>query len=246
MKIAHLFIKPELGATMCPQERLVLERGYGIVGDANAAVGSPRQVLLIDTPTLDRFQLAPGQLRENIGLDSAFSFQSGQVLQLGAALVRLTTLCEPCAFLNQIRPGLARLIKADRGFLGIVIRGGVIQVGDTVAIAPHQFPSIPETTREKFEAFVARIPPGRVVSTTNLLLALGLTHSYYRVIPTLLKKSSIQLPTHRVVATDGSLMTKHMPDQCKALQDEGVKVINHRVSQDYFWEAIAFHELGDF
>ncbi|MDX2213424.1 MAG: MOSC domain-containing protein [Oculatellaceae cyanobacterium bins.114] len=248
MQIAQLLIKPSLGKAMCPCETLELRRGYGIADDANAVIGSPRQILLLDALTLDRFELKPGQLRENIVLAGMeHPFQSGQVLQLGStALVRLTTSCEPCAFLNQIRPGLAQTIRHDRGFLGMVIKSGQIRIGDWVALTAHQLPVIPETTRGKFDEFIARIPIGKVVSTPNLLLALGLTQSYYRTIPALLKKSPMHLPVHRIVAADGSLMTKHIPDQCRALQAEGVKVMHNRVSPDYFWEAIAFHELGDF
>ncbi len=233
---------------MRPVETLELRRGYGVVGDANAAVGSPRQILIVDAVTLNQFDLMPGQLRENVVLESTPQpLRSGQVLQLGSeAFIRLTIPCEPCAYLNQIRPGLAKQIQHHRGFLGIVIRSGNVTVGDVAALTPYQFPVIPETTRGKFDQFVARIPPGKVVSTTHLLLALGLTQSYYRTFPALLKKSPTDLPVHRVVAADGSLITKHMPDQYEALQNEGVKVVDNRVSPDHFWEAIAFHELGDF
>jgi alkylated DNA nucleotide flippase Atl1 len=248
MKIVHLSLKPRLHEPMHFTSSLMLERGYGIVGDAQAIAGSPRQILLIDRPTLDRFDLTVGQLRENIVLSRiSHPFQSGQVLQLGSeALVRLTTDCEPCALLNHIRPGLAQTIQTNRGFLGIVIKSGKIHIGDTAAIAPYQFPAIPETTRGKFEEFVARIPVGKVVSTTNLLLALGLTHSYYRSIPILLKKSPTHLPVHRIVSANGKLLTQHIPQQYNALHDEDVKVMDDQVSRNYFWEPIAFHELGEF
>lgn len=54
-------------------------------------------------------------------------FSSGMVLQVGSeALIRLSFLCEPCAYLDKIQPGLAKRIKGKRGFLGIVVRDGEI------------------------------------------------------------------------------------------------------------------------
>ena len=61
--------------------------GSGLEGCAHARTGSARQVLLMDTETLELMELSPGIIRENIttrginvnGLDT------GQRLQVGAA-----------------------------------------------------------------------------------------------------------------------------------------------------------------
>lgn len=227
-------------------ESLLLKRGYGIVGDANAAAGSPRQVLLVGMLTLTQFDLHPGQLRENIVIDRAVEgLTSGQVLQLGqTALVRLTHHCEPCALLETVQPGLAKRIKGQRGLLGMVVRDGWVGMEDAVAVISYSFPSIPESTRGKFEEFVSRIPVGTVVKTSNLLMALGLTRSYYRSIPTLIKKSPPHLPVHRIVASDGTLLLKHMPTQQAMLHQDGVVVINHQVADEHYWEPSYFHDLG--
>jgi len=172
-----------------------MQRGYGIVGDASAQVGSPRQVLLAGMPALKQFGLQPGDLQENLLLDQAVeAFESGMVLAIGAtAQLRLMFLCEPCASLERVKPGLSRKINGKRGMLAMVVQDGTIHPGDPVQVLSHRFPAIPEQTRGKFEEFVVRIPPGRVVRSSDLLLALGMTPSYARAIPTWLKKSTASL-----------------------------------------------------
>jgi alkylated DNA nucleotide flippase Atl1 len=250
MTITQLFSKQVAHTNLRIREceTLELKRGYGIINDANATVGSPRQVLLVSLPTLAQFDLQPGQLRENIVVDGIVEdFMSGQVLQLGqTALVRLTHRCEPCAMLETLQPGLAKKLKDQRGMLGMVVRDGIVDVGDAVTLVSHQFPPIPNTTRGKFEEFVSRIPIGKVVRTSDLLLALGLTNSYYRSIPTFLKKSPPHIPSHRIVAANGELLLKHIPHQYERLCDEGVELVNYQVTHNHYWEPIYFHDLGSF
>jgi alkylated DNA nucleotide flippase Atl1 len=245
MNVISLFLKEKRGQRVTPCDRLILKRGYGIIGDANAAVGSPRQVLLVGSPALAQFCLEPGQLQENILIDvQVEQFTSGQVLQLGeTALIRLTYLCEPCARLEKVRPGLSRAIDGWRGMLGLVVRDGEIWVGDRICLANYVFPPLPETIRGKFEEFVCHIPQGKVVSTADVIKALGLASSYFRSIPIFLKKSSSTAPVHRIVSTDGRLLTRHMPDQVERLINEGIEIVSDRVSQVYFWDPIYFHDL---
>jgi alkylated DNA nucleotide flippase Atl1 len=247
MFVEQLFIKTQSGVPLEPCSSLTLSRGLGIEGDRNAQVGSPRQVLLVSRPVLDAFALTPGDLRENILLNAAVEqFTSGQVLQVGGdAQIRLTYWCEPCALLDGIRPGLARSLRGQRGFLGVVTRSGQIAIGDAVQVANHRFSLLPEVNRDRFAVFVARIPPGRVVRTSDLLLALGWTAGFYRTIPTLIKKAAPNLPTHRIVTIDGVLLKKYLPDQAQQLEAEGVEVSNGRVDSAWFWAAEHFQELGD-
>lgn len=228
---------------MQPQSSLQLRRGVGVEGDINAAVGSPRQVLLVGANALRAFDLLPGQLRENIVLDGDVElFQSGQVLQLGDALIRLTFWCEPCSFINTIRPGLAGQIKRHRGYLGLVVQSGEVLSGAQAHLMAPRFPAIPERNGDRLADFVSRIERGRVVRMADLLLALGWTTSYYRAIPALIKKMPADLPVHRIVANDYRLLLKHLPDQAQALLQEGVVAINGRVPADCQWEPWKFYD----
>ena len=106
----------------------------GLEGCAHARTGSPRQVLLVDSETLELMELSPGIIRENItsrginvnGLDE------GQRLQVGAAQLEISMVCTPCDMLEKIRPGLRREIRGRRGMLCRVIAGGMIRQGDRI------------------------------------------------------------------------------------------------------------------
>jgi len=248
VRAIKLFAKQRKGAATTEYEKLVLRRGVGVEGDVCAIAGNPRQVLLVDIPTLAEFGLNPGDLRENLLVDASIDcLVSGQVLQIGqTALVRVTFPCDPCAQLNQLQPGLAKRIKGKRGLLGIVIRDGLIHAGEQIQITPYRFKPLPDDAKGRFTEFVARIQPGKVVSTAQLLMALGLARSYYRTIPIFLKKAGDRLPIHRIVGSDGSLLTKHMPFQEQSLLDEGVGAVGGKVSPAFFWEQAHFHDIGAF
>ncbi len=116
-----------------------------------------RQVHLIHAELFDElagkgFAVAPGQLGENVttrGLD-LLGLSAGTRLRLGReAVIEVTGLRNPCHQINGIAPGLmdAVLDRADDGSLvrkcgimAIVIAGGVVSVGDEIALdfAPAQ------------------------------------------------------------------------------------------------------------
>lgn len=245
VKIVGLFFKGVGDVTVRRTEEIDLQRERGVAGDVHASVGSPRQVLIASAPYLEQLGLEPGELQENIVLGGAVELLgSGRVLQLGqSAQVRLTFLCEPCAYLEQVQPGLVKRSKGKRGMLGMVIRDGVVHQGDPVTVLPQQFPVLSERAGDRFTEFVSRIPSGRVVNTTNLLLALGVTPSYYRTIPSFLKRAAPDVPVHRVVSADGSLLSRHLPQQMQRLQAEGIDVVDQHVSALYYWQPLYFHDL---
>jgi len=244
-QVLQLFWKPAPGVWVESQPRLLLQRGYGIDGDANAKAGSPRQVLLAGQPSLDRFGLTAGDLQENILLDLEIeALASGMVVQLGdSAQIRLMELCIPCAALDHLQPGLSRRIRGKRGLLGMVIQDGEVRVGDRLSILPQSFPALPDSNRGKFEAFVARIPPGTVVRMPDLLLAMGVASSYARAVPALIKKAPPHLPVHRLLTTDGHLFSRHIPHQADQLIAEGIAIQEGRVTPDYAWNPQHFYAL---
>lgn len=244
MQVAGLFIKPGSKQPVLSQQRIELLPGKGIDGDCHALVGSPRQVLILDVPTVEAFNLQPGDLRENILLDGKLhGLRSGQGLQIGQVLIRLTFRCEPCAFLESLQPGLKKRIGKQRGWLGMPTTSGTIEVGDAVEVLSNQFPALPDEAKSRFYEFVATIPAGNVVTTKDLLLALGVTSAYYRVIPVFLKQAPAHLPVHRVVAIDGTLLSKHLPQQAARLAAEGIELVDGQVKSSYYWRSDYFYAL---
>jgi MOSC domain-containing protein YiiM len=121
---------------MVSNAKLTLVLGQGVLGDRHAKAGSSRQVLLMAGENSDRFGLAPGEVRENIvtrGIDLE-ALRPGTRLRIGAAELEITRDCEPCAFIDSLRPGLRLEMIGRRGKLAQVVAGGEIQVGDAITV----------------------------------------------------------------------------------------------------------------
>jgi MOSC domain-containing protein YiiM len=134
VNVVHLFRALQRRLPMEEVAEVRALQDSGLEGCAHARTGSPRQVLLVDSETLELMELSPGIIRENIttrginvnGLDE------GQRLQVGAAQLEISMVCTPCDMLEKIRPGLRREIRGRRGMLCRVIAGGMIRQGDRI------------------------------------------------------------------------------------------------------------------
>ncbi len=146
-------------------ESVLLIEDWGIEGDYHAgkqvrhrylAAKDPtrrndRQALLVDvavyTELAERgFQVGPGMMGENLtiaGLD-LMALARGTWLAIGAAILEVTEVRNPCLQLNGIAPGLLKaVVKKEQGHVrflaGImtrIIAGGDIRAGDQVTLLP--------------------------------------------------------------------------------------------------------------
>ncbi len=120
---------------MVPAPVLTFIASLGIEGDHHAKPGSSRQVLLMAGENCERFGLAPGEVRENIvtrGLDLQ-ALAPGTRLLIGTTALEITQDCEPCGFIDTLRPGLRAKMSGRRGMLARVVLSGEIRVGDAIA-----------------------------------------------------------------------------------------------------------------
>lgn len=118
-----------------PLVSVVADRGM----EGDASFGRlRRQALLADQPTLGKFNLHPGQTRENIALAgiSLTGLPAGTCLRIGEAVLEVTGDCAPCGLMDSIRPGPREAIRGQRGALARVHQGGIISVADTATIVP--------------------------------------------------------------------------------------------------------------
>jgi MOSC domain-containing protein YiiM len=132
--VKHLF---RAAKKRLPMEELcevrVADNG-GFEGCAHARPDSPRQVLLVDSETLEAMNLSPGIIRENIttsGLN-VNGLEIGQKLRIGETHLEVSAVCTPCDQLERIRPGLRKEMWGRRGMLCRVIEGGMIRRGDPI------------------------------------------------------------------------------------------------------------------
>jgi MOSC domain-containing protein YiiM len=132
--VLHLF---RASRRRVPMEEIAEIRALedsGLEGCAHARTGSPRQVLLMDSETLELMELQPGIIRENIttrGIN-VNGLATGQRLRVGDAQLEVSIACTPCDLLEKIRPGLRRELRGRRGMLCRVIAGGMIRRGDSI------------------------------------------------------------------------------------------------------------------
>jgi MOSC domain-containing protein YiiM len=140
----------------------------------------------LSTDVLARFNLQPGALRENVVVryEGLHGLPSGTVLRIGSAEIRLTYHCEPCRVIGGAVD--LRAIQHQRGYLGQVVRGGIVRLGDIVEELGVQFPEIPYLIPQRVRVFLESTPTR--VSAGQLLNECGLSRSYARALPNLLKK----------------------------------------------------------
>jgi len=132
--VLHLFRALQRRLPMEEVAEVLALQDSGLEGCAHARTGSPRQVLLVDSETLELMELSPGIIRENIttrGIN-VNGLGAGQRLQVGTAQLEISMVCTPCDMLEKIRPGLRREIRGRRGMLCRVIAGGMIRQGDRI------------------------------------------------------------------------------------------------------------------
>ncbi len=136
--VVALFLCPASRAPLRAVERVEALAETGLQGDRHARAGSRRQVLLMEAEVLDRFGLAPGDVREQVtvrGLPLG-RLAPGARLRVGGALLEVAGPCAPCERMNEIRPGLRSALDGQRGRFARVVEAGSFAVGDTLAIEP--------------------------------------------------------------------------------------------------------------
>ena len=132
--VKHLFRAAKKRLPMEELPEVWVSDNYGFEGCAHSRPDSPRQILLVDSETLQAMDLSPGIIRENIttsGLN-VNGLEIGQKLRVGETRLEVSAVCTPCDQLEKIRPGLRREIWGRRGMLCRVIEGGIIRRGDPI------------------------------------------------------------------------------------------------------------------
>jgi len=231
--INQLFRKQERGSPMQAAQQIELIANQGIVGDLNSDRSSPRQVLVVNEQDLAHLNIPAGMLRENIAISGATSetWQPGAKLTFpSGAEIRLTFYCEPCKRIAQWVDDLAK-VKQKRGILGVVLRSGLVNLGDEIAIASNYFPALSEIPYKRFLQLLKQVPPGKVITYKQVLQCIGVDRSYYRVLPLYLKKTPDNYPKYRVVDSQGKTVT-HVTQQDRLLRNEKIQLKKSRDNKD--------------
>lgn len=226
-KVTHLFVKTNHGVPMVSCPNLALQVGHGIEGDVNAHAMSPRQILLVRQEDLDAFKITPGELRENVVISGIHPelFAPGATVIIGDRVtIRATFLCEACKRIAHVVPSL-KSIAEKRGLLGVILSDGVIHVDSCVSVRTHQFPPLSDIPYYRFLEFIAKIPPGRVITYRQVVIGMGVADSYMRAIPMYIHRTSPdKYPLHRILDTEGKVIP-YVPNQQSLLEAEKVLLV---------------------
>ena len=136
-EVLHLFVAPLHGSPMKEVEEAEAVVGKGLAGCMHGRPGK-RQVLLMDSETLEMLGIRPGGVKENIttrGLDLG-TLSPGGTLRIGTALFEITVPCEPCSLMDEIRDGLQNQLLGRRGWLMRVTGAGYLRRGDRIDLLP--------------------------------------------------------------------------------------------------------------
>ena len=136
-KIVDIRLNVASRQPMSVVESAEVKAGEGLVGDRHAKPGSSRQILLMDRAVMETLEVDAGQLRENLSVEgiSLFGLQKGQILRVGDSLeFQVGELCDPCGYMEEIRPGLRAEIEGRRGLFVTPLSSGQVKVGDEVTV----------------------------------------------------------------------------------------------------------------
>lgn len=176
--VTHLFVKRTHQSRLIPVESLQAS-SEGIKENVCGPV--LRQVLLINSDSLSRFNLQPGDLRENVVVDddALHDYPSGTVVSMGAIQVRLNFHCEPCAKIRNVVDPKAVIHR--RGYLGTILNTGSVQPGDEFRQYGQKFAPIPYRIVDRVKWFLDQ--KRQPVSAIELVYQIGLPKGHCRAVP---------------------------------------------------------------
>ncbi len=140
-------------APMQPVHEVQAVVGQGLVGDRysvgkgkypaaeDGSILAKREVTLIEAEALAAVEAESGkvftheQTRRNLlTQDVALNHLVGKSFAVGEVEMRGIELCEPCAYLEAMYPGIMQPLIHRGGLRAQVVRGGTIRVGDQVQV----------------------------------------------------------------------------------------------------------------
>jgi MOSC domain-containing protein YiiM len=134
------------GQPQRPVSEVIALPSQGLEGDLHGKTreDGKRQVLLMDTESLEAMGLSPGDLRDQVTLElpGLQRLPAGTRLRIGQAELELTGPCEPCTHIGELlgkedREAFRQSLEGRRGVLArvVTIRGeGRIRIGDPAVV----------------------------------------------------------------------------------------------------------------
>ncbi|OGN99154.1 MAG: molybdenum cofactor sulfurase [Chloroflexi bacterium RBG_13_51_52] len=134
------------GTVKTPVAEVVVQKDFGVVGDAHADCTTHRQVSLLAIESIDKMRgkgldLKSGDFAENITTKDIklISLPVGTRLNVGKEVVlEMTQIGKECHADCAIRQQIGDCIMPREGIFARVVRGGRIKPGDAIKITTKQ------------------------------------------------------------------------------------------------------------
>ncbi len=147
-KLVGIAVRPAPGVTLQELSEAVIDVTTGIAGDHRRTPGS-RQLSVLTRQSWEaacrevNAELHWTTRRANLLIDGlALAETRGARLQIGEVVLEIVSETRPCELMEAAHPGLRRALGPDwrGGVVCRVIAGGVIRVGDPVALVELKDP----------------------------------------------------------------------------------------------------------
>ncbi|MFC1970443.1 MOSC domain-containing protein [Chloroflexota bacterium] len=142
------------GTKKQPVPEVIIQKDYGVAGDAHADCQTHRQISLLATESINKmreqgFDLKPGDFAENITTEgiNLVSLPIGTRITAGnEVILEISQIGKECHAACAIRRQVGDCIMPREGVFGRVIHGGRVKAGDPISI--EDTPTSPEAGRK--------------------------------------------------------------------------------------------------
>ena len=139
-KILAICTSPKRGTVKTEVPSAVLTPEWGIVSDAHGG-NWHRQVSLLAEESIDTMRalglsLTAGAFAENINTIgiSLKTLPVGTLLQIGAAVLRVTQIGKECHSDCAIKKAVGKCVMPTEGIFAVVVKEGVVRPGDEIEV----------------------------------------------------------------------------------------------------------------
>ena len=142
-KILGIAVRPGVREPMRPLDRATVIKDAGLEGDVPA--NPDRGITFLSSVQWQEVTRLLGTVllwhtrRANVLVEcDSLAHLIGKTIKIGPIIVAVKGESEPCALMDEIRPGLRDVLTPDcrGGVFGRVIEGGVFSVGDVITLWP--------------------------------------------------------------------------------------------------------------
>jgi alkylated DNA nucleotide flippase Atl1 len=240
LRVHSLFEKNRPGAPMTERRKLFFDTCMGVASQDGPNFPSPRQVSLTTTDNLVSSGIVDRDARVNMVINAPGGvIRSGVVLTSGNVAIRVTMNCQPCARGAAYANCTLRQFRTLERFYGVVMKAGEVSSGANVDFSLCRFPEAPRALGARCSWAIQMIPSGRIVTSTELLSAIGADPGYARALSSWMRGSGADVPVHRVLTSKWDVPS-WAPDAVARLAEEGVRSDDYRAAWFPLSEAIWF------